>query len=30
MIIYEKLIKRIMEKYKVDYSTAIEIFNDVD
>ncbi len=30
MIIYEKLIKRIMEKYKVDYGTAIEIFNDVD
>ena len=30
MVIYEDLIKRIMEKYNCDYWTAVELFNDID
>ena len=30
MVIYEALIKRIMEKYDCDFDTAVDIFNDID
>jgi hypothetical protein len=29
MIIDDYMIRRIMEKYEVDYNTALELFNDI-